>query len=534
MIIKGGSRTYWRNFADYLMTAKDNERVSLVEIRGLAAETVLEGFRELDLLGRGTRSRKFYYHASINPREGEELTPEQWEEAVDRLEENLGLAGQPRMRVRHDKDGRAPHEHVVWSRVDTDTMTVIPDSHNFDIHMRTADALEKAFAHQRTQRGRGREGRSPEDWEHPRGQESGIEPRDVSRELTGLWQRADSGQAFAAAIEEHGYILAKGDRRDFVVVDPAGDDHSLSRRIEGATASEIRKRMVDVDRAALPTVAAARAMARDRAGESTDGRTPAAAPDPGHAAKPEQVLATPSPPEITERAAEPPSAVKAEPEPSPPAVEPPSPAPAPAKAEPSLFERLARKLAEAVHGFEGGPTAAESLETREHAAPAGPEASAFERAAAVLINDARKPAPAVETPPAGRTAVEYPGSREPELSPFDRLAEERFAAVRSAKGDGRFLAEGFAWRAEQGHAPPLPQTPPKGELSAFERTTWEKFAATRDNGGQTVTGDGHSFWDRAIELIAEARDRAREWAKGFVDRVLEERRTSRDDNERER
>ena len=85
----------------------------------------------------------------------------------------------------------------------------------------------------------------------------GLDPKAIKMEITALWQRADNGQAFKAGLEASGYILAKGDRRDFVLIDPRGDDHSLARRL-GVKAAELRERMKDVDRTALPSVAEAK------------------------------------------------------------------------------------------------------------------------------------------------------------------------------------------------------------------------------------------------------------------------------------
>ena len=85
----------------------------------------------------------------------------------------------------------------------------------------------------------------------------------MKAELTDLWNKADSGRAFAAAVEERGYILAKGDRRDFCIVDRAGDAHSLARRLDGVKAKDVRERMADVDRDSLPTVTEARTEQRE-------------------------------------------------------------------------------------------------------------------------------------------------------------------------------------------------------------------------------------------------------------------------------
>jgi hypothetical protein len=173
------------------------------------------------------------------------MTPEQWQQAVDRLERELDLTDQPRAVVAHVKEGRA-HVHVVWSRIDLETMKAIPDSHNYRRHEIVARELEQEFGHARVQgahidRAGERPDRTPSHAEMQQAKRSGLD-------------RTDSGKAFAAAIEEQGWILARGDRRDFVVVDQAGEAHSLARRIEGARAKDIRTRMADVDAASLPSI----------------------------------------------------------------------------------------------------------------------------------------------------------------------------------------------------------------------------------------------------------------------------------------
>ena len=269
MIINGGSRSNWRFFSKHLVRADENERVNVTEIRGLAAETVPDAFRELDALASGTRTKNFFYHANINPRDDETLTPEQWERAVDELESKLGLEGQSRFVVQHEKEGRT-HCHVIWSRIDPDTLTAISDSHNYMKHEQAARALEAEFGLEAVQGVHGRDedierpARRPENWEKFRGHGSGIDPEAVKAELTQLWHQADSGQAFAAALEERGYLLARGDKRDFCVIDAAGDAHSLARRIDGAKAKDIRARMADIDRDALPSVAEASELMKAR------------------------------------------------------------------------------------------------------------------------------------------------------------------------------------------------------------------------------------------------------------------------------
>lgn len=203
------------------------------------------------------------YQANINPREGEQLSPEQWREAVDLLEKNLGLEGHQRVVIEHEKEGRI-HRHVVWNRVDVESLRVADMGGNYYTHERTARDLERRFDLEPTRslhgehREEGRPERTPELWEQRAAERSQIDPKELKAELTDLWRSTDSGKAFKNAIEERGYVLAKGDRRDFCIVDHAGDAHSLARRVEGVRAKDVRERMADIDRDRLPTVAEAR------------------------------------------------------------------------------------------------------------------------------------------------------------------------------------------------------------------------------------------------------------------------------------
>ena len=267
MIINGGSRSNGGFFATHLMRVDHNERVDVRDMRGLAAENVPDALREMAAVACGTRCKNFFYHADINTRADEVLTPEQWNQAVDALERELGLDGQPRFIVEHQKEGRI-HQHIVWSRIDAETMTAIPDSHNYRKHEAVARAMEQAFDHTPTpgtlsrEYGTERPERCPKDWETFRAQESQIDPKALEAELTALWNHADSGKAFAAAVEAQGYILTRGDRRDFCVIDRAGDEHSLARCLTGVKAAGVRARMGDIDRDALPSVAEGRDLAR--------------------------------------------------------------------------------------------------------------------------------------------------------------------------------------------------------------------------------------------------------------------------------
>ena len=198
------------------------------------------------------------------------MTDEQRMQSVDRLEKELGLTGQPRVVVVHEKNDGREHCHVVWSRIDLDKMRAISDSHNFRKHEIVARELEREFGHERVQGahierdGKPRPPRTPSHKEIQQGARTGVSPKQAREHLTALWQRADNGKAFAEGLAQSGWILARGDRRDFVAVDQKGGTHSLSRRIDGATAKMVRERLADLKPETLPSVAEARATQQAR------------------------------------------------------------------------------------------------------------------------------------------------------------------------------------------------------------------------------------------------------------------------------
>ncbi|HTV87772.1 MAG TPA: relaxase/mobilization nuclease domain-containing protein [Stellaceae bacterium] len=262
IIIEGGSRCAGWWWARHLQNTEKNERAELVAIKGLDSESVPELFRELHALAQGTKATNYLYQANINPRADEQLTPEQWHEAVEILGRNLGLGDQPYFVIEHEKEGRT-HRHVVWSRIDLEHMKAIPDSLTAQKHEQTSRELETKFG---LEPGRSilvpdREFERPErraqKHERFRGAQHGIDPRAIGNELKALRERSDNGQSFRAGMEAAGYVLARGDRRDYVVVDQAGGDHNLARPL-GMKAAELRQFMRDVDAKRLPSVAEAK------------------------------------------------------------------------------------------------------------------------------------------------------------------------------------------------------------------------------------------------------------------------------------
>ena len=108
--------------------------------------------------------------------------------------------------------------------------------------------LEREFGHARVQgahvkrEGQERPERTPSHKDMQQAARTGVSPKQAKEHITALWRSTDNGLAFAEALSESGWLLARGDRRDFVAVDSKGGTHSLARRIEGATAKDVRAR----------------------------------------------------------------------------------------------------------------------------------------------------------------------------------------------------------------------------------------------------------------------------------------------------
>jgi hypothetical protein len=268
MIANGGSYRYASWWANHLLSS-ENDRARIVKSYGLRSENVLDMLNEMDAFAKGTRCENYFYQMNLNPRGNERLTEEQWDRVREIAEKHHGFDGQAYFVVEHVKNGRV-HQHIVWSRIDLETMRAIPDSHDARCNHAIAREIERELGLERVtgpydrEPGEPRPKRAPEPWEMYRGMKTGLDPRDVEAEVTELFQQSDSGKAFQAALEQHGYMLVQGDRRGFVILDSAGKDHSLARRIDGVNTKELNAFMRDVDRQALPTVEAGKALYQER------------------------------------------------------------------------------------------------------------------------------------------------------------------------------------------------------------------------------------------------------------------------------
>lgn len=266
MIAKGNPHNSGPYLARYLAaSSKGNERAELAELRGFASDNIFDAFALAQLQAEGTHCQKPLFHVQVRMPQGEELNRDQWAHVADRIERALDFDGQPRAVVFHQKDGQ-DHMHLVWSRIDAETMHAIDPGLYKRKLKEVCRKLEKEMGLQQVRNER-EPGEKTQAAARPEFEQSRRLKTDVKAIREGIrdcWDESTDGAGFVAALEMEGLILAKGDKRSFVVVDERGGYHALGKRITGATAEQTRARLADLKAASLPTVEAAQAMQRER------------------------------------------------------------------------------------------------------------------------------------------------------------------------------------------------------------------------------------------------------------------------------
>lgn len=266
MIINGSSnRCVW--WWTQHLESEDNDKVRVADSYGLRSENIHDMLCEMEAMATGTRCQNFFYQMNMNPGPGEHLTEKEWEQAREIAEKKHGLEGQPYFMVMHVKYGRE-HPHFIYSRIDRETMRAISDgndarkNHAIAREIEWKLGLQKVIGPYDREPGTPRPPRAPKKYEMYRDKQNGLDTRDITAEVTELFQQSHSGPEFKAALEGHGYELVTG-RRGLLILDTAGNEHSLARR-SGITMKEMDAFMRDVDRQALPTVEQGKAMHQDR------------------------------------------------------------------------------------------------------------------------------------------------------------------------------------------------------------------------------------------------------------------------------
>ena len=256
MILVGNQRGGARNLALHL-TNDENDHVEVHELRGFVSDDLMGALKEVDAVSKGTRCRQYLFSLSINPPAEETVSTESFEAAIEKVENKLGLKDQPRAIVFHEKEGAGGyrrHAHVVWSRIDTDEMKAIQLSHS----KRKLNAVSKELYLEHGWRlPAGYIDRSMKDpltytldeWQQAR--RNGLDPKKIKETFQDAWASTDSAEAFANALQERGFEVAKGDRRGYVAIDRFCEVYSIPRQCNVKT-KEIKARLGPAD--ALPSL----------------------------------------------------------------------------------------------------------------------------------------------------------------------------------------------------------------------------------------------------------------------------------------
>ncbi|MCR9122964.1 MAG: relaxase/mobilization nuclease domain-containing protein [Phyllobacteriaceae bacterium] len=263
MILKAKERGNGAQLARYLLTMGDNDHVELHEVRGFISDDLTGAFQEADAIALGTRCQKHLFSMSLNPPEGADADIETFENAIEQIEQKLGLDGQPRAIVFHEKDGRR-HAHAVWSRIDSERMRAI----NLPFYKeRLREVSRELFLENGWDMPRGLEDRrlrdpsnfTHEEWQQAR--RAGLDAKELKAVFRKAWESSDNRAAFEQALKERGFRLAKGDRRGFVAVDYRGEVYSVAR-YASVKAKDVQARLGDPGD--LPSVDQVKADIADR------------------------------------------------------------------------------------------------------------------------------------------------------------------------------------------------------------------------------------------------------------------------------
>jgi hypothetical protein len=263
MILHGNQRGGSKDLTSHLMKP-ENERVIVHEVRGFVADDLQGAFQESYAVSRGTRCKQHLFSLSLNPPKEANASERDFEDAIVQAEKRLGLDGQPRAIVFHEKRGvngeLRKHAHAVWCRIDTDTMKAVQLSHT---HRKLRDVSRELYLKHdwsmpdglRDSKQRDVRNMTLAEWQQAK--RCGQNPKDIKAMFQDSWSASDGRAAFGSALLEKGYVLAQG-KRGHVAVDHKGEVYPISRWV-GLKAKDVRARLGEIE--ALPSVETAQKQA---------------------------------------------------------------------------------------------------------------------------------------------------------------------------------------------------------------------------------------------------------------------------------
>lgn len=214
MIIKASQRGGGKQLALHLLNTRDNEHCEVHEVRGFVSDDVVGAMKEAYAVSRGTKCTQFLFSVSLNPPQNERVEIDVFEKTIARIEEETGLTNHPRVVIFHEKEARR-HCHVVWSRIDADTMTAV----NLDFYkLKMLEISRETYLENDWQMPRGlmnskeADPRNSDLDEWQQAKRAGYHAGDLKGLMKECWAVSDSKIAFEQALRERGLTLAQGDR----------------------------------------------------------------------------------------------------------------------------------------------------------------------------------------------------------------------------------------------------------------------------------------------------------------------------------
>lgn len=263
MILHGNQRGNCKDLALHLQK-EENEHVEVHQIRGFLSNTLGGAFQESHAISRATNCKQHLFSLSLNPPKSAAPSLEDFEDAVEHAEQQLGLHGQPRAIVFHEKRGidgeLRRHAHAVWCRINTDEMKAVQLSFSKMKLREVSRALFVKHSWKMPDGLKDSQNRDPRNFtlaEWQQAKRAGKNAKEVKAIFQDCWALSDSKTAFKNALLEQGFVLAQG-KRGHVAVDYQGEVYPVSRW-SGLKVKDVRTRLGSHED--LPSVQKAQAVA---------------------------------------------------------------------------------------------------------------------------------------------------------------------------------------------------------------------------------------------------------------------------------
>lgn len=234
MILKASQRGNAGELAKHLLNEQENEHVEVHAVNGFMVDDLSAALQEVHAVSLGTKCQQPLFSVSLSPPKGESASIHDFEQAIVQIAEKTGLENQPHIIVFHEKNGRR-HCHVVYSRINSETMTAINLPFYKNKLMEVSKELYLKHSWKLPQGHIDRKLRNPLNFTREQWQQAkrlNEDPKQIKQTLKECWAISDNKKAFSGALEQQGFYLAKGDRRGFVAIDWRGEIYSLSRWLD--------------------------------------------------------------------------------------------------------------------------------------------------------------------------------------------------------------------------------------------------------------------------------------------------------------